>query len=378
MVKKSDDQVELKTLCFRFLRLFDAYATNLRLSSSPSDIVLKVVPNSIIGSPSSIAIPTVSELIRISKDVYDSCPNESASISPYASSALVQLTPEVPDGVDFKLTQGNPMTLLQQDAVAHIAYCWDDESPWLTAALTDSLGCHSWSASFHTGTSSDTLAMFRAIVKEVLDVAREALEEAHGSPKIIIACDRPVPPVEVDGALIPIISSKPNITPVWTSIAHAQDMALAFARLDSKPPVQLLSNKASPVETCPRLTIGPADLTSPDSNAPRMSEELDSAARLVDPVEEVKAVITASMVEVSQDRIDLPPSLGSGYLVNARGIIMGMSIVAAESYDLDIRSLLRMSYDLTCLSKARGGDPALPWHVAIARQAQIGLLAAEV
>lgn len=155
-------------------------------------------------------------------------------------------------------------------------------------------------------------------------------------------------------------------------------MALAFARVDSKPPVQLLSNNISPVETSARLTIGLADLTSPDSNAPRASEELDSAVRLVDPAEEVKAVITASMIEVSQDRIDLPPSLGSGYLVNARGIIMGMSIVAAENYDLDIRSLLRMSYDLTCLSKARAGDPALPWHVAIARQAQIGLLGAEV
>ena len=223
MVNWTGELPELKHLCHLFLRIFDAYASNLRLSTAPSDMVLKVIPGTMIASSAYIALPTVPELICIAKDIYDSCPTQAVSISPYSSLSLVQLTPEVPDAVDFRLQLDNPVVLLQEQSVAHVAYCWDEGSSWLTATLTDTLGCHSWSASFYTGVSSNALATLSAIAKEVLDVAREALEEAHGCPRTIVTRDEPMHPTEAEGEFYYASTRLPLIK-------HSLDLACSGTR----------------------------------------------------------------------------------------------------------------------------------------------------
>ena len=125
------------------------------------------------------------------------------------------------------------------------------------------------------------------------------------------------------------------------------------------------------------VTAPSTDLASPDFNAPKHAEEANPSARLVDPAEEISAVVSACAIEVDDDSIALRPYEGNGYLVKSGCVLMGMSVLATESYSLDIRTLLKLNHALTCLSKARGGLE-LPWHVAMARQAQSGLKTAGI
>lgn len=201
MMDCATDQRELKHLCGIFLHIFDAYAAGLRHLSAPADVVLKIVPASLISSAVRITLPTAKQLVRISIDIYDNCPGQVEATSPYSSLSLVQLTPQMPEQVDFRLSRTNPTVLLQQQSVAHVAYCWNEESLWLTAALTDTLGCHSWSASYYVGARSGSFIAFRAVVKEILEIVREALEEAHGLPKLIVARDRTYHPAEIESML---------------------------------------------------------------------------------------------------------------------------------------------------------------------------------
>ena len=360
MFNDRDKTTGTRSLCSAFLRLFESYASNLRFTSnsSPCDIVLKVLPLSWIASSTTIAMPQVRDLMRLSKEIYDRCPLDDESLSPYSSHSLIEIAQPVPKSLHFRLTSESHANPFQRETYAHVAYCWDEYSLWITAAMTDTLGCHSWSASFYIG-AADKWAVFRVFVKEVLEIVEESIEDSHGRTRTVVYKDQ-------------CISQEEQT--IWTSLA--QDEALTLINLDPSPALYLLDEPAPPptfdLNQIPSTIPSTPDVSSSDANTLKPGDEFDPEARAVDLDEEAWAVVTnrSQDVERNPDARDL---VAHGYLIKRGHAVLSFRIAQAER-EVDVRELLAINQGLICLAKARGLEGELPCHMAVARRAQDGLV----
>jgi hypothetical protein len=199
MICVSDEPSALQDLCVLFTKIFDCYAAGVRGTVQPSDLVLKVLPLDILSYQEKMSFPSASRLSELSLEIYDRCPLKTSAVSPYATHSLVQLSPELPASISFKLTTGNVPSLLENECIANLAYCWDHDSSWLNAAWTDKLGCHAWSGCFYIDATHELALQFRAIVEEIIGVVIEGMEQPHGRPRILVMKDRDIDEIELGG-----------------------------------------------------------------------------------------------------------------------------------------------------------------------------------
>jgi hypothetical protein len=124
------------------------------------------------------------------------------------------------------------------------------------------------------------------------------------------------------------------------------------AVLDSEPPLRLVEgptvNSQLEVSTQPVSPPGTPDFDSLDLNGPKAAEETNPATRLVDKAGGTWAIVTTCSIDVQQYHFNLCPSLGSGYLVKRAGVMLGVRLVYADNYNIDIWHTLDMYYALTC------------------------------
>ena len=193
----------LYSLCASFYKLYDTYASCVRHTRAPgdlvSDLVLQIIPFSWIGSSSTIAMQAPRTYIRLAKIIYDRFPVQGQDISPYASASLFRLAEGIPKSLDFKLSSDSPKSLFQHVSAAHIGYSWDVGCRWLCSAMTDSFGCHHWSASYFLGSGNDPWSNFRAAAKEIWETFLEAIDVSYGSHRLYISKISPMPPTEING-----------------------------------------------------------------------------------------------------------------------------------------------------------------------------------
>ena len=189
----------LYSLCTSFLKLFEAYASSVRHVRAPADMVLQVIPLSWIGSSSTISIQPPKSYIRLAKIVYDRCPVQGQDASPYASASLFRLADTIPKTLEFKLGADSPTSLFQHISAAHIGYSWKHGSRWLSSVVTDSHGCHHWTASYFLSLREDSWSIFRAAAKEIWETFLEVMDVSHGSHRLYISKSSPMLQAEIDG-----------------------------------------------------------------------------------------------------------------------------------------------------------------------------------
>ena len=363
-------------LCVAFLKLFEAYASKIRLIQNPSDLVLKIIPMEWISSGSTYSSSSPASYLRLAKEVYDRCPSTQLESSPYASASLFQLADPIPRTIDFRLNADSASSLFQHEHIAHIGYSWVGESAWMTAAITDNLGCHHWVGSFSLRDSLDPWPSFQAIAKEIWEIMLEAMKAAEGNRRVFVAKDRPMLIKEVEGTYSHNCQLLADRI-VWASLASGHPgLSLALVVVESRPPVRI-TNKTSIAEQVEADSMpGPIpttpDLTSLDPNGPKLLEESDPSAYLIDQAEETWGVISACSLVAQPHGLEVQAAVANGYLVRPSRWIIGVRVVHAEKTG-DFRELLKMYHGLIVLAELRGIQERLPWHLAMTSRALEGL-----
>ena len=203
MISPSQEIASLRRLCVAFIRIFEAYVSKIRLIQNPSDLVLKILPMDWVSSTSTITSSSPAKYTRLAKELYDRCPTLKLDASPYASASLFQLANPIPKSIEFKLSADFISSPFQHESAIHIGYSWELTSMWLSSALTDTLGCHHWTASYYFGPSFDPWIIFQAVAKEIWEIMLEAMNASQGNRRLFVAKDKPMTTKEIDGKSCP-------------------------------------------------------------------------------------------------------------------------------------------------------------------------------
>ena len=115
------------------------------------------------------------------------------------------------------------------------------------------------------------------------------------------------------------------------------------------------------------------------------SQDLEPSARLWDPSDEVWGLIAASKLTLEGNTI-IPSQLDQGYLLKRRGkhdsdgfLISGVQVMYGGlgwTHGTLLKKIFTKYRWMMSLGVARnlvGGSSPLPWHVVVARRAQMGL-----
>ena len=187
-------------LCVSFSKILEAYNYGSGTSSYPNDLVLKIIPISMLASKTTIALPPPEVYAQVAMEVYNQCPPYSLreSRSLINSHSLFQLAEPIPKTLHFSLT-ANPSTALAGDDVAyHLAYSWSSDGQWLSMALTNTCGSRHWTVSYCLGEIPAKWATFRAVAKEIWDTMLELLGIQWGAHRLFIVKDSHMAQVEID------------------------------------------------------------------------------------------------------------------------------------------------------------------------------------
>jgi mediator of RNA polymerase II transcription subunit 13 len=205
MVDSSTANRTVPDLCAAFLDMFEAYNTTLREQhiDRPNDMVLQILPSSLICSTSFIPMPTPADYRKLAFDVYDRCsPNQTMirkSQHRSLSAPAVYLAKAIPKAIDLKLTPESSAPRLQSDNCIHVAYAWTSGDRWLSAAWTDNHGILSWNACYCFGEEDETpWESFTDIAREIWDTTLD-LMQGHSSWRVFLCKDSPADRRELDG-----------------------------------------------------------------------------------------------------------------------------------------------------------------------------------
>ena len=199
MVNISGKPSFLRKLCRLFQRIFDAYASSLRVTSDSGDLVLQLLPLDLVGSKSHLTIPRLEDCTRLAKAIYDKCPFLGSSSSPFSSGSMVQLTEPIPTTIDFKLNASFSFSPFRHNCMVHLGYSWEPLGNWLSATLTNQSGSRQWSASYHLGLNQDSFpwGKFALVVREISAIVRSSADMAQDHSHCFISKTSVFHPLEL-------------------------------------------------------------------------------------------------------------------------------------------------------------------------------------
>ena len=141
----------------RLAHLYDSAVTSR--NSEPNDLVLQLLPLSFIASDTSISVPSSTEMLHLSLEVYDRCASPRGP-KPAPSFLLEQPPPRL---LDLKLSSTPPVDVQRENSFIHVAYATSSDGRWVTAAWTDNSGWRQFSSAYwmgrKDGKASNTFAM---------------------------------------------------------------------------------------------------------------------------------------------------------------------------------------------------------------------------
>lgn len=196
MVDPTNGQSSIRRTCELFQKIFEAYASAVRMANNPCDLVTQLVPLDWIGSSSRVAILSLRQCTRLANLVYDRCPPADPTSSAYSAASLFELAKPLPKALHFKLSSAHSSDPLQNAKVIYLGYCWNDRSRWLSAAFIDSTGSQQWSASYCIGQLSNQWSSFELIAQEIWAVIEEAFHVSQDDCRILVSKTGPLHPIE--------------------------------------------------------------------------------------------------------------------------------------------------------------------------------------
>lgn len=148
-----DDPFALHYLCACFWLLYQAYRsatpnTAATRNHSSGDIVLQIVPISLIASPSKMVFLDAQQLADLAMEIYDRCPpstkmianNVESSTLPIFAAPALRLANFTHRRIGFQPTMEPPSDLLQEGSILHVAYALSHDEQWITICWIGSGG----------------------------------------------------------------------------------------------------------------------------------------------------------------------------------------------------------------------------------------------
>ena len=412
MVDSSDDEKSLPLLCAAFLKLFNAYmkAVKDERIDNPNDLVLQIVPSSLIFSDLELVLPSPTDYRRLAFELYNRCgPSENEKDrkrSQFISAPSMRLAKAIPKNIDFRLTPDNPAFSLQSDNCLHIAYTWTPGSDWLCASWTDNLGILSWNACYCFGDAQKNFwQSLSEIAHEIWETTLEMLQPRNGRWRLLICKDGAVYKHELDGEYclleVPRLtngsawqrvvtgSTRFSVLPTLLTVEASPLLDLHVQQPEMKGSELLFGSWETP-ESTPQPSVPSPDISGIGStpgvqvNTPPPATAFgdhDAEARLVDVTDETWGVV----VNRHGDDVCMPsefsPAVASGYLLKRVGprdedgvVRMGVNIVLGQKPHRPLlKAVLGMYRNLGLLARIRGIADSLtgvePFHIAAVRKA---------
>ena len=413
MLNTSDEQA-IPDLCAAFLDLFQAYQSALEDDDlkNPNDIVLQIVPSSIVFASDKLVIPPPTDYKRLAFQVYDRCgpvgSDGQKSRTPYVCAPAICLPKPIPKAIDFKLTSDPSVALLDMGDSLHLAYKWEAGQQWLVASWTNSFGTLQWVAAYWLSEDEDVQKSISQAAMIMLETTMEMLQARRASYKLFVAKDGSIGDWEVDGKpTFPFRRIRIVLTmTAWTELVSERFTSLNMTLLNfySDPSLVLfqsptlasvpeLSDLSSPVST--PYTTGlspevPTHISTPGGTAVQGATstpfgENDPEARLIDITDETWAAIISSDAGVPTADLQNPVSKSRSYLIKRAGtqdqdglLPIQLDIIrASEPLQPLMKEVLGMYRNLALLARVRNVvDPVkgtLPIHVALVKNAHAAL-----
>lgn len=200
MVNPFDTLSAIPHLCCSFSKILEANGCRSGSGSYSIDLVLRILPISLLASKTTIALPPPQLYARLAMEVYSQSPHQSPQdpSSPITSHSLFQLAESIPKTINFSLTTDPSTALISENAAYHLAYSWSSDGQWLSMALTNTCGSRHCSVSYCLGMIPAKWPRFRAVAKEVWDTTLELLDVNWAAHQLFIVKDSPMAQVEID------------------------------------------------------------------------------------------------------------------------------------------------------------------------------------
>ncbi|CAK7265406.1 hypothetical protein SEPCBS119000_001494 [Sporothrix epigloea] len=247
-----DISTAIADACLAFQRLTQLYdiATTSR-NTEPNDLVLQLIPLDFISSPTTLAVPTPSDLSYLSLELYDRC---ASPCGPKPAPAFLLEQPPARN-LDFKLTS-TPLTDVQREnSCIHVAYALSADERWVTAAWTDGSGWRQFSSAYWIGRkdAEGSVNSFDAVAREIWTNTCAIVSNLKVHWRAIIASCSQMEPEEIR---------------TWSELAKAETRAsisLTLVTVDSRPVLELMP----PVATAsPTVLSQLSIMTSAAAGAP--------------------------------------------------------------------------------------------------------------
>ncbi|CAK7219194.1 hypothetical protein SBRCBS47491_003763 [Sporothrix bragantina] len=225
--------------CLAFQRLSQLYdiAVTSR-STEPNDLVLQLIPIDFLSSPTSLAVPSPSELLYLSLEVYDRC---ASPRGPKPAPAFLLEQPPARN-LDLKLSSIPLVDVQRENSCIHVAYALSADERWITAAWTDGSGWRQFSSAYWIGRkdAEGSVNSFDAVAREIWTNTCAIVSNLKVHWRAIIAKCGQIEPEEIS---------------IWSELAKAEtraSMSLTLVTVDTQPTLELLP---------PVVTVNPTVLS---------------------------------------------------------------------------------------------------------------------
>ncbi|KAI6244622.1 Mediator of RNA polymerase II transcription subunit 13 [Erysiphe necator] len=381
-----DNSWLILNICSAFQHLIKVYRKVLheKKITRNNEIVLQLVPLSLITSPSSLAIPSPSEYFGLALELYDRCINPASSSMP-----AIILESSLPKSIDFKLNPNPPESLLQENSCLHIAYSQSNDCRWITTAWTDNRGTEQMTACYCLGRKNEIISTsFSKVANEIWETTMEFISDVKVNRRIIIAKVGVMDPSEIE---------------VWTGLASKEiKSSINLILVTTKPNSSLrllpfplsLGSKfqtiQSPTRSSLSVTPGAHALSSSSDNTSitvDIHNEPDINARIIDSTDQTWGAVLSHRLNNSNSLVEINLALISGYLIKPGGSnlddspsILEVNIIYGEIignprtfHESLLKEILGYYRGLGTLARVRGiVDPIRdirPWHIAAVEKA---------
>lgn len=346
-------------ICALFQHIFEAYASPYRKLGQPSDMILQIIPSSLISSSLKQVLPRLKQYSNISKMVYGRCPRMESSDSAYTPGSMIQLAEPLPIIIDFKLNPDGSSHPLKGSETFHLAYACTNDQRWLNVALIDSFGSKQWNASYYLGECTEFIPTLAEIAKEIFDTVQDAANS------------------RLNYSLVMVKTIKWTLSEIkiWKQLAQKSKVSLSMVVYDLECPLDLVDPgmavdlKLLHEELPSALPI--LDTSSLDAGIVK-TEEQDNFTRLVDTNNQAYWFPSKETLAVDNGSLTIQHHLASGYLMY-RNMPLITIYVQDSTHATEMMSIVETYHHLKTLSQARCIDDNLPWHLAIADAARHGV-----
>jgi mediator of RNA polymerase II transcription subunit 13, fungi type len=383
--------------CAAFNEIFEGYRKALTNKKLPvlNELVLQLIPQSLVASSSSIPMPSPMDLSKLALEIYDRCMSfGSGGATPSPAVLLEQTTPRL---IDFKLSPNPSASVLHENTCLHIGYAQSIDERWITVAWTDNTGSQQMTTSYCLGRKGKALVTPLAdVIHEIWATTRELISAWKVHWRVIVAKSGVMDAHEIE---------------LWSGLAQTDSKSsinLTVITVDTDPSLQLLPPAAkisgsatsifytTPASTPQGAVVSPEqsgnaatpfrDNGTTSGQTPGVDNnatESDADATLADVTDQSWGVVLCHRLHNSTSLTDLNSALVSGYLIKRGGVrvedppvLMEVNIIYNEgnprAYEPLLREMLMYYRGLGTLARVRGmvdkDTDIRPWHIAAAEK----------